>query len=497
MTKQPLDIEKLFEQEFDDFSPKASENFHVKMAKRLGLASIFGFSITTFLSKTINSLKAIPLQTVSLFKAMGIVKTLVITAVISTSLTTIVLVNSAEKTDETNNNNQNIISKGLISDVNLSESEIKTAFSNKEKLDDKINTSDQIQESKTRIREESINGENHSKNDLTSGKSSHNPSILNEQNKSKKKNTESIDFDSPKNIKPFKERGIIQALEKKSTPTNVYDPNLILQKSNLNLTVNIDEDPLKGKFLSKYHLSGELHLMPFLYDNLSPFEPLINDTIIIQEVSENPELSYQLGFSFRLQKKKNPWFINIGVNYQRLSEKIDYHFKREYHDEALNYWNTDSVFYYYINSPQIDTLFSHMDSAYIEHWSIEDDSQIYHNSYQLINIPLIFGYEFLRPRKKISLQVSMGIEMAIHLNSSGYLYTNSGHIKNYHDIETHTKLNWYYLASFGINYQLKKTSLFILPSVKYQLNTGKINNYPKEHKYFIYGLKFGIRFKLF
>ncbi len=534
MTKQQLDVEKLFGQSFDDFAPKTSSRFNTKMAKRLGLASVFGFAISSSLAKAVAAFKAIAFETIGFMKTVGIVKSIAVVTVVSTTIATPLINKKMEKANEEAKKQTILLEKRKANHGHLPMLEMKTTFINltdlisenmiandelihhhalHNELVPKHTYRDHIQlagiaskETKSLAEDGDdhhvssqlvINSTKENTIDKTKNIREENSKMASVDNDGsntdikksiiRKQNTTlfSRDISSEKEVVSYIKSKTDIALKINKEATNSIYIN------DLQLTVDIPEESSNKNFFSDVHLFGEIHFMPFSYHNLSTIKPLTNDTIVNQFIQESPQLSYQFGFDIRMQKEQNPWFVNLGINYQRVSEQVDYYFV----EKTIGYWDYDTTSYYVINPPFVDTILN-VDSAYMVQWEGKENSIIHTNSYHYLNVPIKFGYEFFR-KKKFSLQVSTGIEMAVRVGNSGYIYNSSGQIIDYADANINPSIDWYYLASFGLNYQMNKTTLFILPSIKYQLNTRKTNPYPKEHKYFIYGLKFGIRFKLF
>ncbi|OYT16399.1 MAG: hypothetical protein B7C24_08030 [Bacteroidetes bacterium 4572_77] len=539
MTKEQLDIEKMFKQNFEDFSPETSNKFNTKMAKRIGLASFFGFAFTSGLGK-LGALKTLALEAVGIIKTAGIIKSIAVVTVISTTIATPVIIKTVEKANK-KKIAENIIREKREADfISMPLLEMKTSHLNLTDLKTKYTktnfdllvhherhnklvpiftySKEDIQLAGFASKEGSIlvnSGRNpkdiskHKTTPSTKNNASDKTEIIAEENANPtSKVNHFANKSASKNNPPQPQSTTLLATNLGTTndeneaiyPLKTIDfnslkidknPISIVPKDKLQLKVDVLEKPSEKPIFSDVIAFGEVYFLPFSYHNTNSIKPLSNDTIVNQFMEESPQLSYQFGFDIRLQKKQKPYFVNLGINYQKISEQIDYYFKKK----TIGYWDYDSTIYQVINPPYIDTIYS-VDSAYILQWQGETNSRIHSNSYHYINIPIQFGYEFFK-KKKFNLQVSTGIEMAIRLNSTGYLFNEYGHIINYADIKTSPTIDWYYLAGIGLTYEMNKTSMFLLPSIKYQLNTSRTNNSPREHKYFIYGLKIGIRFKLF
>lgn len=253
----------------------------------------------------------------------------------------------------------------------------------------------------------------------------------------------------------------------------------------------------KGFYLPNYLVQVEFSMMPMMFSNILSSDKLANDTITSQRMIENEKLSYQFGAALRIQKKRIPFFLQLGLNYQRINEEIDYYFKREYVDHEQSTWQVDTAFSYIINPPNIDTNIERIDSAYIEFWMRSEVAKKSINTYQFLEVPLRFGYQFHKPSSRWGFELSTGVSFAFHLKSNGYAYNQWGQIINIQDTKVSPQVYCYYLANLGLNYHLNKATLFVEPSLRYQLNKKQVEKSTYRSKYMVYGLKFGLRIKLF
>lgn len=274
------------------------------------------------------------------------------------------------------------------------------------------------------------------------------------------------------------------------------------EKDSLKLTTAVPQPKSmssleKGFYLPNYLIQAEISAMPFLYSNTLSAPTLVNDTITAQRIIENEKLSYQFGAALRIQKKRSPFFLQLGLNYQRVNEEVDYYFKREYHDLEQSYWMSDTVFNYIIDPPNIDTNIESINTAYHAHWCRSEERVKATNTYQFLEIPIRFGYQYHKYSSRWSFEASAGMSFAFHLKSQGYVYDYYGHILNIDEVKVSPQIHYYGLFNMGINYQMNSTVLFVEPSLRYHLNQKEIENAPYRSKYLIYGVKFGVRIKLF
>ncbi len=248
---------------------------------------------------------------------------------------------------------------------------------------------------------------------------------------------------------------------------------------------------------SRYTGHLDLGLSAFSFNNsVSSILPT-NDTIISSDIKEEPQLSYGFGLDFQLMNKQRPFFIGLGLHFQNYREKIDYQLVREYIDLEKSYWDCDSIFEYHINPPFFDTILARIDSNYMAHIVRNENMKSHINTYQYLNIPLLFGYQFSRPYSPFMFEFSVGMDLGILLKNQGYYYNNSGHIIDFSSNSTSVFLQYNLKAQIGLFYQWKKINFFARPYFQYQLNKNEWNTPLQGRKYMIYGLNFGLRLKLF
>ncbi len=140
-----------------------------------------------------------------------------------------------------------------------------------------------------------------------------------------------------------------------------------------------------GLYLPNYNITAGLYAMPFTANQLYKNE-FSNDSITQHQMTYHPQWSVQLGADIRIQKKRKPWFLQLGINYMHLKQEKELHFNQEYIDHGQSYWNFDSVYYYYINPPFLDSSLARVDSSYIEFWIRDNSNQKSQETYHFINI---------------------------------------------------------------------------------------------------------------
>ncbi|NOR87019.1 MAG: outer membrane beta-barrel protein [Bacteroidales bacterium] len=331
------------------------------------------------------------------------------------------------------------------------------------------------------------------------------------------------------NEKSFRETKNLPSLNSNHQLLNDETSEFSIKKENLKLIPEIQfiRTAEKSKSKKKYKtktpklnetsslLSGyiDLHFSPLLWqNNANIMEPEL-DTNWKHNLKSQAQLSYEIGFAFQLHHKNIPLFLQMGLDYQILKEKVDFQLNHTFEDPDLSYWHYDSIFdihdildtfYIIIDSNQFvidsifiqDTVLSDIDSVYNPVMSSEEKKKKHLNTYSYITIPLLLGYEFNTPNEKWSIQILAGAAVSINLQNEGYYYTTYGEIESYSGKVT-PSLIWNLQAAANLNYRWKKWQFFLQPEFQYQLKENQIQNNIPGRKYQFYKLKFGIRWNVF
>lgn len=275
----------------------------------------------------------------------------------------------------------------------------------------------------------------------------------------------------------------------------------ILQKDELKLQTPVPQ-PLsmnsleKGFYSTNYTITSGFYAMPFTA-NQAYKNDFSNDSITSHQIAYHPQWSVQAGADIRIQKKRKPWFLQLGINYMHLKQEKELRFNQEYIDHGQSYWNIDSVYYYYINPPFLDSSLARVDSSYFEFWIRNNTNQKSQETYHFINIPLQVGYEYKNYGKKWHLEAAAGISTSILLQGKGITYNSSGQIIDFSSGQLTPKLQFFAVGQLAFNYQLNKLTLFIKPTFKYQLSKISYDSSIEKNQFLFFGTQIGFRFKLF
>ena len=528
-----LNVDQIFKDGFEDYQAKPKHDLEKKMASMIGIgsaaatgtsaaaatssSSAAGSATVTstgaaavatkggLLSQASVLVKMASLKSVAVLKTLGIIKTIVTIAVIGTATTATLIIAEDIKEDKIIQQQADSKTKtemmSSMSHPNHQEIELdkKTKLLESKELEQ---ISSPVNEDEAFLAS-SDNAENSQKELDNSSRTTLESSIVatkTNSNDTYSRNT--IEKSTSKySSAEFEERLLEEMNPKQKGYLNFNNKTLNLQKDSLKLQTAVPQPKSmstleEGFYLPNYNICAEISAMPMLFNHL--IQPqIINDTVTFSKINLSPQISYQFGAAIRIQKKRQALFYHLGLNYQQLRESVDLQFNREYIDQEQSYWDIDTVYNYFINPPVIDSNIQRIDSAYMEHWTRTEDAQESQNTYNYLEIPIRIGYQFHKYGRKWSIEASSGISTALLVQNTGIIYDKAGRIVSYSDVQTKPMFNFYLLAHLGFNYQMNNLGIFVEPSLKYQINKRTIKSSDYQSRYLIYGVRFGVRFKLF
>lgn len=288
-------------------------------------------------------------------------------------------------------------------------------------------------------------------------------------------------------------------IEISQSKTKLKKQNISNEKTQNEASEALVMKPKKVKRVRKasdFSGSIEFGFSPIFFKNMSaPYEPN-RDSVTFFITNKKPKISYDFGVEFLFKQVDSDWSFKTGLHYQKLNEEIDYYFQKDRLDEELSHWQYDSIFEYHIDPPIHDTVLVGIDSSYYEHWVSNVNQKKHVNQYTYLNIPLLMGYQISFPNDRFKVNVLAGANMSILLQNEGYYYDSDGYILPY---ETKQKavINWALSAQMSVYYQWKKMAVYAKPSLQFQMKEKALDDYFERRQYVIYGLEFGINFKLF
>lgn len=509
MDKQKIDLDKLYQERFQSFEMEPSSATSVSMLKKLKVA------------KTISLLKWI---------VGGIL-------IAGTAFTITFLSLDFNKTEKQNLSiKNNIDNRNNTKATTLTQHNTKTQINND--LDEKTTDLGKTQniQKKTyqipgKIEKQSKKQIKHKKEELANREAElKTPTKITEEVYAK---VELVDERNEFMAHKHRKSASVSFIDNKAVFLDIPQTSKEIENPSLKSQSPIKNEPKKAQKLNtKKHFSSndpvlpsqnnkagvldgyfDLHFAPLMWQNNANMLPPDLDSSWNYSFDQNPKLSYEFGWSFQLHHQNFPLFLQLGLDFQILKEKIDFQLSRTFEDPELSYWTTDSLwdypevldtFYIIIEDNHFvidsifttDTVLSHVDSIYHPVHSTEERSKKHLNTYRYINIPLLLGYQFESKNKKWSYQMMAGPAISINLKNEGYYYNSTGVFEEYSG-KVKPSMVWNFYAAANINYRWKKWQIFAQPEFQYQFNESELSHQISRRKYQFYKLKFGIRYQIF
>ncbi len=203
--------------------------------------------------------------------------------------------------------------------------------------------------------------------------------------------------------------------------------------------------------------------------------------------SESALLSYSGGIMAGYKFNKNI-LIKTGLNFTTINEKFHIVIKDVKNTQTIitidTIWNTDGTY-------QISR-----DTTIKEIYGKEDIQKI--NNYSMIDIPVIFGYQF--KHNDFNIGINAGIVLNILTYQKGTMLNMNGEVVSFNkqsdnpDIfNKNLGISIYTSAYFG--YRINRNiELFAEPKFRYFLKPFTNNNYPLTQKFTKFGISLGPRY---
>lgn len=526
------DIEQIFKEGFEDYKAKPNTRLDTKMAAMIGISSASGASgagssaagstaigasgtglgsvssvVGTsgkigLLSKGFSIIggvaKIVVIKIGLLAKSLGIVKTIVAIAVIGGGAT--LVIDEITENTEANDlrNDQTCHQTTMINDSNrvLSQNMIKLVADHQllTESDDLFEENSLLIQKNGESEDQFLPSEDIDRDEANLLIASSDKYAINAVNKKAVVEIE-------KAADAHNQVDFLQEIQAKRMELFLIPSSRIPEKSGAKLMAPVPQ-PLgmntleKGFYLPNYDITANISVMPMMSRQVfqNGFQ---NDSITSHEFKYSSQLSWQIGAALRIQKKRSPWFMQLGLNYMNIQQKSESNYNQEYIDYGQSYWNTDTIHYdIYINPPNIDTILE-IDSNFMAYWIRNKHDYTSVNSFQLLEIPLKIGYQYHSFTKKWSLEAGAGLSVALILNSKGNTYNSSGEMIDFSGAQLQPKIQFFTMGHVAFNYHFNRFTVFLMPTVKYQISRIGYQYSSENNQFFLFGTQIGVRFKLF
>ena len=221
----------------------------------------------------------------------------------------------------------------------------------------------------------------------------------------------------------------------------------------------------------KHFFTGIYFSTHLFSNNLSVHDSSANTQLNFRKAYEKPMPSFSLAITSGY--KLNRWSIQSGVQYSQLRNKYNYPFQNEKHitstymqDTSYSALQNDTIDSYYQVSGPDTTWFYVIHQKWVTmHDSVpktKTDTAIEERIkkgvqyYHYIEIPLIFGYEFLH-YKKLRFEIKAGAIASFIIYSDGKILSDKGS-QTVINLSEYPFVSTFFSGYFGlgINYELSK-----------------------------------------
>ncbi|TVR85836.1 MAG: hypothetical protein EA411_12125 [Saprospirales bacterium] len=227
----------------------------------------------------------------------------------------------------------------------------------------------------------------------------------------------------------------------------------------------------------------------FFSKTLDPSSSEYREWVDAREASESYAISY--GATARISAiLQNGFALRTGVSVNQINEKFRFVDPDEERRRVVNVL-IDTI----INAP-MDTTFVFDTLSIIE---TGERVRTVYNRYQMIDIPVVFGYEF--NSGNWTFAPSAGFMFNIAFARRGEIISASGRPMTFEDEETgrnifRAKLGMSVTGSFGVGYRLdSRYSIMVEPRFIYRVNPITVSEHPVSQNYFTYGVQAGLRYR--
>ena len=208
-----------------------------------------------------------------------------------------------------------------------------------------------------------------------------------------------------------------------------------------------------------------------------------------RNANETNHSSWSMGGEVKLNIKN--WIITSGLSYSVYNQQRSYMHNYQEYSPGDSYYDYDTTWNWFFDPPEIGVpIIVGIDSSWIKVYNdiTIDNSGI--NKVTYIEIPLLIGYRF--NANMFSIEINTGTYLGFLLNSNIKVPDFANNIDL---VESQSARNT--MVNFAFNTSLyyhlnRKTSLYLSPYYKQNLNSVFNDDYPVNQRIKSYGINFGI-----
>lgn len=292
-------------------------------------------------------------------------------------------------------------------------------------------------------------------------------------------------------------------LEENNSGTNeIYFRNQMLEMNTLNFEYSLVNEPdttllgynLRSDILSpgirKQWFSVNVYAGPsYSESNITGFN---SEYLAFRNSNESGNPGWSVGADLRLHIKK--WIISSGVNYSVYSQKRSYVDKYQEYSPENSYFDYDTTWVWIFDAPDYGTqMLKEIDSSWVE---VYDDITIDNSGISQIKyfeIPLLVGYQFNTNMFAFEINAGASVGFLTYSNLKVPDFSNNSDIIIADQVN---KTMFNFVANASFYYHLnRRSSLFISPYFKQNMQSVFDQNYPVNQRMKTYGLNFGVNIR--
>ena len=214
-----------------------------------------------------------------------------------------------------------------------------------------------------------------------------------------------------------------------------------------------------------------------------------SEYLAFRNSNESGNPGWSVGSDLRLHIKK--WIISSGVNYSVYNQKRSYVDKYQEYSPENSYFDYDTTWVWIFDAPNYGTqMLKKIDSSWVE---VYDDITIDNSGISQIKyfeIPILVGYQFNTNMFAFEINAGASVGFLTYSNFKVPDFSNNSNIIVADQI---SKTMFNFVANASFYYHLnRRSSLFISPYFKQNMQSVFDQNYPVNQRMKTYGLNFGV-----
>jgi len=253
--------------------------------------------------------------------------------------------------------------------------------------------------------------------------------------------------------------------------------NNITVKPNNNLLDNNSHANILNHVLRNQRFSVNVFAGPaFSQSDISGYDP---EYLAFRNSNESDKSGWSLGVDMRFHIKN--WIISTGINYSVYNQSRSYNYNYQEYSPENSFYLYDTTWVWIFDPPNYGIpMVAGIDNSGL-------------NQLKYFEIPLLVGYRFNANMFVLEINTGVSAGFLVYYKIKVPEFTNNNDIVSAQQMN-YTMFNFVANASFYY-YINSKTSLFVSPYFKKNLQSVFNESYPVKQQYKTYGLNFGVSFR--